>query len=113
MQINRKVRTPAWRGGIGEGGLGGRSRKTRRGEEGGKSGSRIELCEKGGKGERQTDRQQLRVFFRVVVTINPISPRNYVDERWLTERVSTSNFLVLSRSTLAVNPPHTTLTSFP
>lgn len=73
----------------------------------------IELCEKGGKGERQTDRQQLRVFFRVVVTINPISPRNYVDERWLTERVSTSNFLVLSRSTLAVNPPHTTLTSFP
>ena len=73
----------------------------------------IELCEKGGKGERQTDRQQLRVFFRVVVTINPISPRNYVDERWLTERVSTSNFLVLSRSILAVNPPHTTLTSFP
>lgn len=112
MQINRKVRTPAWRGGLGEGGLGGRSRKTRRGEEGGKSGSRDRTVRKRGEGG-ETDRQQLRVFFRVVVTINPISPRNYVDERWLTERVSTSNFLVLSRSTLAVNPPHTTLTSFP
>lgn len=62
MQINRKVRTPAWRGGIGEGGLGGRSRKTRRGEEGGKSGSRDRTVRKRGEGG-ETDRQTVASCF--------------------------------------------------
>lgn len=54
-----------WRGD--SAGDGARSEENKEGKEE-RAEVEIELCEKG------ADREQLRVFFRVVVTINPISP---------------------------------------